>query len=262
MKIAICSHPEKSKGRDYKGTITAWLKKRGHVVVDEDSSDIDLVIVLGGDGFTMHMAGKFSLRKIPVIALNIGDVGFLTSRNISESDYLLNRIVNGAYNVEERMSLKLMFNGQNFGPYVNDVYLKHSKSMAIFKIAVNDDVIHHELRADGFIVSTPTGSTAYVMSSGGPILWPDMSAFVLMPISPYNCNTRPIIVNGNTKIKVGLKSTRGSGSVSVIADGIELGNIFENEEITITKDPTKLLFATLDKKDYLTALREKKGLMG
>ena len=268
MKVAICVHPEKLRSEGLKDNIAKWLAKRGHEIVSEHAEGIDIAIILGGDGFTMHAAGAFSPKGVPVIALNIGDVGFLTSRNISDCEELLERLDSNAYRIEKRMGLALSFNNklgpcknERLGPFVNDVYLKHSQSMGIFEIKVDDEVIHKGLRADGFIVSTPTGSTAYNMGARGPILLPDMSAFALTPICPYNCNTWPIVADGKSEIKIKVISTRGSDCIHLIADGNKICNLFAGEEIMVNKHETKMLFAVLDRRDYLAALQKKKGLM-
>lgn len=269
MKIAICSHPEKKNALGYMKNISSWLNKRGHEIVNEDSEKIDIAIVLAGDGYTMHMAGKFSPIGVPVIALNIGDIGFLTARNISDYQELLERLDSDNYKIEKRMGLGLNFNSdksgpcknKKLGPFVNDIYLKHSQSMGIFKIRVDDDVIYKGLRADGFIVSTPTGSTAYNMGARGPILLPNMSAFALTPICPYNCNTWPIVADSKSEIRIKVISTRGMDCIHLIADGNKICDLFAGEEIMVNKHETKMLFAVLDRRDYLAALQKKKGLM-
>lgn len=260
MKFIVSAHPGKKKAGEVKNKIIKWLKERGHKVVSENQK-ADLAIGLGGDGFTAHHVAIFSPRGIPSLVINAGDVGFLTVGNISDWESILERIVAKKFKTERRVGLELDYRGKKYGPISNDVYLRHSKSVAFFKVTLNGSVLHEALIADGLTVSTPTGSTGYNISNGGPIVQPGVPCLLLSPISPMGLNTRPIVFGLNSRVEIEVVKSKKPGKVFVIADGNDLGTLNVGEKITVKKHRVKLLFAFFDHHDFYRALQKKKGLM-
>ncbi len=260
MNFIITAHPGKKKAGETKKKIIKWLRERGHKVVPENQK-ADLAIGLGGDGFTAHHVAMFSPRGIPSLIINAGDVGFLTAGSISDWESILERIVAKKFKTEKRVGLELDYRGKKYGPIANDIYLRHSKSVAFFKVSLNGNILHEALIADGVTISTPTGSTGYNISNGGPIVQPGVPCFVMSPISPMGLNTRPIVFGLDSRIEIEVVKSKKPGNVFVIADGRDLGTLNVGEKIIVKRHPVKLLFAFFDRHDFYRALQKKKGLM-
>lgn len=262
MKFIIIAHPEKDNAKKNQKEIINWLKNKKHQIVSEDKK-ADLVIVLGGDGFLMHTVGKYSQKNIPCLGINAGDVGFLTSGNISDWKIILNKIINKKYKIEERIGLELKIGNKKYGPFVNDIYLKHPTLMSSFNLKVDSEYIYKNLNSDGIIVSTPTGSTGYNVSAGGPIIQPGVFSLLLTPICPYHLNIRSLVINPDSKIEIEVLGSRKLEPLCLVADGQTIDkSITSGEKIIIKKHSKKLLFIILDKHHFYKALQKKKGLMG
>lgn len=260
MKIIVTSHPKKREALTIRKKIINYLIENGHEVVAKRGS-ADMAIGLGGDGFTARLVAELSPRKIASLVINAGDVGFLTVGNVSNWMEVLEKINTEQYKIEKRIGLELLYNGKRIGPIANDVYLRHSKSVAHFKIKLNGNILHKDLVADGITVSTPTGSTGYNTSNGGPIVQPGVECILLGYISPMSLNTRPIVTSSDSRISIEVTKSKKPGYVSVVADGKDLGRLNEGKKLTVRKHHTKLLFAVLDYHDFYRALQDKKGLM-
>ncbi len=260
MKFIITAHPGKKEAGEAKNKIAEWLAGRGHRIVSENEA-ADLAIGLGGDGFAARHVAKFSPMGTPSIVINAGDVGFLTSGSVFDWEETLEKIAARAFKTEERIGLELARGGEEHGPIANDVYLRHSKSVAFFRVKLNGSVLYKELAADGFIISTPTGSTGYNASNGGPIVQPGARCLLMTPISPMGLNTRPIIADEDSVIELEVVKSKSPGEVSVIADGRDMGTLAAGEKIAVRKHSVKLLFAFFGRHDFYLALQKKKGLM-
>lgn len=261
MKFIITAHPEKEKALETKKEVKKWLLENNHKIVAENQK-ADLVIALGGDGFLMHTVGEYSQKNIPCFGINAGDVGFLTNGNISNWKEILEKIIANKYEIEKRIGLELKIKNKKYGPFVNDVYLKHPTLMSNFDIKVDSENVYKNLSSDGIIVSTPTGSTGYNVSAGGPIIQPGVFSLLLTPICPSHLNIRSLVINPDSKIEIKVLGSRGLEPIYLVADGKIIDkNIDKDVEIIIKKHPKKLLFAVLNKHHFYKALQEKKGLM-
>ncbi len=265
-KIIILAHPEKPEALIVREKIIDKIKTLffDHFEVVNENAPADLAILLGGDGFVMHGVGKFSPRKIPCLCLNAGDLGFLTSGSMSNWKDILSRdIFNNKYIIEERLGLELTIEGEKFGPFANDVYLRHSASMANFRVALNSGkvVIYDNLPSDGVIVSVPTGSTGYNTAAGGPVIQPGVECLVVTPICSGKFNTPPIVLSPNSKIEIDVLKIRQPGEVSLIGDGKTLKIIDKPISLSVNKHQTKMLFAVLNEGEFYEALKKKKGFM-
>lgn len=260
MKFIITSHPEKKDAEKIKLEIIQWLKDKNQEVVS-DEEVADLVIVLGGDGFMMHSVDKFSPKGIPCFGINTGDVGFLTNGNVSDWENILEKIIKNEFKIDKRIGLELDYKNNKFGPYTNDIYLKHPTSMASFKIKLNNELIYEDLRGDGVVISTPTGSTGYSVSAGGPIIQPSISCLSLTPICSVHLNARSLMVSPDSVIEIEIIKIRGTEPVLLVADGKILDKLVVGEKIIVKQHTDKLLFAILDHHDFYRALQDKKGLM-
>lgn len=262
MKFIVTAHPDKSEAQKVKTEIEIWIKNLGNMIVAEDDTSADLVVVLGGDGFLIHNVTKYSPLNIPCLGINAGNVGFLTSGNLNEWKSLLTQVLEKNFKVEERMGLELEYKGEKFGPFANDIYLKHPTLMSSYNVKINSEVIFKNLHGDGIIVSTPTGSTGYNVSAGGPIIQPKVYSLVVTPICPVHLNIRSLVLDPESEIEIEVLHDRHFEPVSLTADGKFLSALAEDKEkIVIRRHPKSLLFVILDHSEFYKALQNKKGLM-
>ena len=168
---------------------------------------VDLVIVMGGDGTMLGVARALKQHDVPLVGINRGRFGFLTDLRAEDMLHAIDRIVAGEYHTEQRMLLtagvrrdgKMMH--QSFA--MNDVVIKSGLRLIELEVEIDGKFVHKQ-RADGLILSTPTGTTAYSLSAGGPILHPNLEAIALVPISPHTLSNRPIAVSSHSKIEITL----------------------------------------------------------
>src|SRR3989339_1266121 len=198
MRISMSIDPYKAQeGNNLQifNDIKIWLKKHGDDIVKrEDKPEYE--ITFGGDSNLMRTASACSKLGIPVLSINAGNVGFLTYGHITDWEKPISEFLQGNFRIEERLGLMLKYGGKEFGPLVNDVYFEGSEGVPYYTIWKNDILVHDSLKANGVIVSTPTGSTGYNQGAGGPICEPDVqSIFIITTICPTVCNTRPLIVS-------------------------------------------------------------------
>lgn len=186
-------------GAELNGFNTAKLEDIG--------AKADLAIVMGGDGTMLSVARNLMDAGIPLVGINRGRFGFLTDLRAEEMLEAIDAILAGAYRTETRMMMtasvlragKTVYDGLAF----NDVVIKSGLRLIELEVEINGKFMHKQ-RSDGLILSTPTGTTAYALSAGGPILHPDLDAFALVPINPHTLSNRPIVLSSDSKIEVTL----------------------------------------------------------
>jgi NAD+ kinase len=168
---------------------------------------VDLAIVMGGDGTMLSVARSLMDNYIPLVGINRGRFGFLTDLRAEDMLNAVNKILAGEYHLEKRMlltaSIKRAGKLVHQGVALNDVVVKSGLRLIEMQVEINGSFVHKQ-RADGLIVSTPTGTTAYALSAGGPILHPNVEAITLVPINPHTLSNRPITVSSASKIEVTL----------------------------------------------------------
>jgi NAD+ kinase len=177
------------------------------VRLEDVCENVDLIVVMGGDGTMLTVARELKDSNIPLVGINRGRFGFLTDLRAEEMLQAIDKILSGEYQIESRMMLAASVSRggetihQNYA--LNDVVLKSGLRLIELEVHVDGKFVHRQ-RADGLIVSTPTGTTAYSLSAGGPILHPNLEAIALVPISPHTLSNRPIAVNNDSKIEITL----------------------------------------------------------
>jgi NAD+ kinase len=252
-----------------------WLKKRGKKVCVENglvragaqsctkkelAAKADLIISLGGDGTLLNIAPLVERPEVPILGVNMGGLGFITEVAVDELEDILTKTLEGDFEVERRMTLEIRVSGKKQRPHkfrvLNDaVITKGARSRIIdLETYVGDDYVC-TYRADGLIISTPTGSTAYSLAAAGPILEPTLGAIVLAPICPHTLTNRPIVVPSNAAIRVTLRSF--GDTVILIPDG-QPGVRLNNGDRVEARDyglPVSLI--KLPSRSYYDILREK-----
>lgn len=216
--------------------------------------DTDMVIAVGGDGTILRTQSFISPKKIPLFGINMGTLGFLTEIDPDNAFKALEEVIAGNYFVEKRTQLRVWHNGE-LPSALNEVVLMTRKPAKMLHIQIEvDEEVVEELRADGLIIATPSGSTAYSMSAGGPIVDPRVDAFIIVPICPFKLGARPTVVANKSQIKVKLLR-EGKKAVAVI-DGQFEEEINYMDEIIFRKSEHCAYFVRFTK-DFYRKVREK-----
>jgi NAD+ kinase len=210
----------------------------------ELGEDCDLIIVVGGDGSLLGVGRDLAHAGVPVLGINRGGLGFLADISPDQIDTRLPEVLAGEFSVEDHFLLhaKVLRDGINVGqsPALNDVvvHLGGMSRMMEFALWVDDKFVYDQ-RSDGLIISSPTGSTAYSLSAGGPIMHPSLDAIVIVPMFPHTLTSRPLVVRGQSAIKVVIGET-GTGDAQVSCDSQVDLDLRTGDEVNISKYGTPL----------------------
>jgi NAD+ kinase len=248
VKVLLSSESAKENGWDGQDVMD----------VDELCEKSDILVSLGGDGTLLSTARKSFPFQKPILSIKAGNLGFLVDLDVRDTDFFLESVLNGDYKVEKRRVLSIE-RGEKRDFVLNDLIFTHSERMRMANIYVYTDYgkeksyLLNNYHGDGLLISTATGSTAYNLSLGGPILFPEMSSFVLTPIAPHSLTQRSIILPPEVKISVGIE---GSGGLLTL-DGQYNQEVGEHERINISihKDPIEII--RTDEYTFFKNLREK-----
>jgi len=221
---------------------------------------VDLMLVLGGDGTMIATGRMLGDNQVPVIGVNYGGLGYLAEFPIEELFPALEAILAGEYNVQQRLMLSVeLWRGDEIvtrNRVLNDVVVNKSALARIIEIeAYLNDQFVSSFRADGLIVATPTGSTAYNLSAGGPIIFPSMNAMVITPICPFTLSNRPIVVPDDSMIEVRLITK--NEEVALTLDGQVGRNLQAGDRILIRKSSTAFNLVQPPNRNYFEVLRDK-----
>ena len=265
MRIGIISRTDKEEAIELDDTIIKYLFENNiEVELDsqltkklpqysENSVDItkmnaDIVLCVGGDGTVLHAQRYLSPKKIPILSINMGTVGFLTEVDPEDIFECLDKLLSYDFFIEERLQLDVLIDSQ-WHTVLNELVLMTSQPAKMLDLRVSvDEEIVDEVRADGLIIATPSGSTAYAMSAGGPIVDPRVDAAIIIPICPFKLNTRPKIVPADSIITVKFLK-EGKKGVAVL-DGIVNKEFDYLGEIKLKKSENSAYFVRFKKNFY------------
>lgn len=237
----------------------------GYVKRDDIAGDTDCAIVLGGDGTLLHASRDLMGMDIPLIGVNFGHLGFLADVEAEAVEDMVDRIMSDDFLIEKRLMLEgtISRNGENIpvASALNDVVIGRSGVMGVldFKVFVNG-IRLNSYKADGIIVATPTGSTAYSMSAGGPLVKPSAQLIVMTPVCPHTLNTRSIVLEGNDIIEIEICQTKPvecKDSAYVYFDGDMATPLSNGDRIIIKKSANSTDIIKLDSRSFLEVLRRK-----
>ena len=226
--------------------------------VEQQGETVDCALSLGGDGTLLTTASLIGHLDIPILGINYGHLGFLAEMQTDEVEYVLDQLVAGNYTVEPRSMLEISCssNGKIASPYaLNEVaILKQGLSSMITIDSYLDGEVFHQYKADGLLIATPTGSTAYNLSVGGPLLSPQVKAMVLSPVAPHSLSVRPLVIPDDSKID--LKVTSRNGSYMISVDG---RSQIISDEITlhIEKSQRVIKVMQMEGHNFIYALKDK-----
>ena len=227
-------------------------------VFDNYNFDVDFVISIGGDGTFLRAASMVGSKGTPIIGVNTGRLGFLADIHPDEIDHAIAEIVDGHYAVEPHAVIMVEADGEIIegSPFaLNDIAVlkRDNAAMISVRTCINGEYLV-TYQADGLIVSTPTGSTAYGLSNGGPIIVPDADILCLTPVAPHSLNVRPIVINDDSEITLEVESR--SHNFLVAIDG-RSEKFLESTRLTIRKAPYTINIVKRDSRSYFSTLREK-----
>lgn len=227
-------------------------------VFEGNSFETDYAISLGGDGTFLRAASKVGAKNIPIIGVNMGRLGFLANVLPGEVLEMLDEIYVGNFDIEERSVIKLSTDSEKFRDYpfaLNDIAIlkRDTASMISIRVSVGGEYVVTYL-ADGLIISTPTGSTAYSLSNGGPIMVPRSGILSLTPVAPHSLNIRPIVIGDDMEIKLEVESR--SHSFLAAIDG-RSERVDEGTTVTIAKAPFRIRIVKRHNHRYFSTLRSK-----
>jgi len=281
-KVGIIANIAKEKSSEYTAALRQWMIGRGLEVYLEEGiaakigglpgverrelwSIVDLIVVFGGDGTILRTARLVRDRDVPIVGINLGVFGYLTEVNLDEMYSALEVILAGEFQVEKRMMLDVEINGGEEtlleGSVLNDVVINRGNLSRIIELETTvDDRYMTTFKADGLIISTPTGSTAYSLSAGGPIVFPELYSIIINPICPHTLTNRPIILPESAEIKVTLRTMEKGANVTL--DGQVSYTVKSGDTVTIRKSRHVITLVSSPHRGYLEILRTKLGWGG
>jgi NAD+ kinase len=280
--IGILARPDLKEAGTAIADLVGWLRTRGVracleeataalagpatsescvVATGRDAAGLaDALVVLGGDG-TLLAASRLLEKPIPVLGVNFGSLGFLTEITLAELYPTLQGVLDGRYQHEERRLLRSVVHRRGrpdvTADVLNDVVITKAGPSRIIELDVSvGGVFVSSFRADGIIVSSPTGSTAYNLAAGGPILSPTLPAIVITPICPHMLTNRPLVVSDDSRIEVRLRAAR-EVDVYAALDGQETFAFTDDDHVVVTGSPRRLKLVKAPGRDYYEVLRTK-----
>jgi NAD+ kinase len=291
--VGIFAKPHREKVREVVPELAPWLEARGIcVVIERETSqcaglaagvtlaewaaNLDLAIVLGGDGTLLNAARMLGAKQVPILGVNLGSLGFLTSVALDELYPQLQMILAGRHQTNTRMMLEAsiireepMFESDidslpdsQHKSYVamNDAVVNQAALARLMDFDVHVDSSHiGRYRADGLIVATPTGSTAYSLAAGGPIVHPALDAFVITPICPHMLTNRPIVIPDTAKVEIAFprEADAAEPALQLTLDG-QLGFALQRgDRVTIRKSASRVILVSPRERTYYEMLRDK-----
>jgi NAD+ kinase len=278
-KIGITANIEKEKIADHIRSLKKWLEDKGVKVFlemeisrkighagglkwNELARTSEMVVALGGDGTILRTARHLAGRRVPILGINMGSFGYLTEVNLNEIHSTLELIINGKFVTEKRMMLDVSIKRgktvSSVGSVLNDVVINRGdlSRMNELEVEVNGAYLT-TYKGDGIIVSTPTGSTAYSLSAGGPIVFPGKELIIVNPICPHTLTNRPIIFSEDSNLKITLWS-KDRGAMLAL-DGQEAHRIKSGDVVIVKRSKHSIMLVLSPYRSYAEILRSKLG---
>lgn len=226
---------------------------------DEIFSRLEMLLTVGGDGTILGVGRRCAVNKVPILGVNKGTVGFMAEVELNNLGELVNIIKNGEYDLDERALLCAKCGGEIYYALNEAIVYRSDTKMIFVDVRIQDQLVD-KYACDGFIVCTPTGSTAYSLSAGGNIMSPKVKAIGLTPINSHSLHTRPIIVSDEEVVDI--RVCRAYEDATLIIDGVESAKIKVNEDVKFYKSDMTLSFVRLKNSNFYSALLSKLNIWG
>ena len=277
MRFGLIANLTRIGARQAIESVLTWAKQHGHELIlssdlkaavpadcklvsqDELAAQVDLIVSMGGDGTLLATGRSVGAHGTPILGVNLGSLGFLTPRTPDQIVSSLDAVVAGDYKLVERMLLKALVSGKEITDSftaLNDIVLDNGPTSRVLDINLRvngEDVVTY--KADGLVIATPTGSTAYSLAVGGPIMHPKMEAMIAAPIAAFSLTTRPMIFSGEDILELRILSRGRVANLTL--DGQIVVGVREGEPVTIKKADFKLKFVTFQDSSYYKLLKNK-----
>ncbi len=232
-----------------------------HPLSQVNLKEIDFVITLGGDGTILKLLHNYDNIDAPILGINMGHLGFMADVQIPEVYPSLQDLIAGSFVIEERMMLQGETLQKETFFAINDIVIHRATNHSIIQVALHVNGLYlNTFEADGVIISTPNGSTAYSLAAGGPILSPTLEGIVITPICPHTISNRPIVLTADSQIQIQYLSPYDP--IEIRADGLTHFPLKTGEVFHISRSPKKFKLVSLLRIDYFTTLRTKLGWVG
>lgn len=276
MIVALFPNTVKKQSKHLAVGIREFLTTHGVTVVAEDDvcahigaqplsaidpKEIQFLISMGGDGTILRLVHKYEALDAAILGINLGHLGFMADVPVEDIYPSLQDLLSGAYLLSERLCLRgeTLHGDHCFA--VNDIVIHRSKNPSLVELAIHAGGVYvNTFVADGIIISTPNGSTAYSLAAGGPILSPDLEAIAITPISPHTISNRPIILTANQEIQIQYLSD--DEPVELRADGLSPLWLHNGEVFRINRRPKNFKLISFPRRDYFATLRTKLNWAG
>lgn len=259
MKLGYISRIDDRKAVDYTRRLRETLETDGfataydhtaHLTIRERPKqldiDADMMVVIGGDGTVLRTV-QILKKQIPILGINWGEVGFLTDLEPEEVLPFF-RSIHENFLVEKRMRITISVRGESLASALNEAVIITSRPAKMLRFSVLvEGIVVGTVRADGLLISTPTGSTAYAMSAGGPIVDPRIEGFLIVPLAPYMLSSRPWLVSCDRSLEVRLENTKPA---KLVIDGQKTWELLERTSLTVERSPEPALFVDVGKKFF------------
>ena len=261
--VSIITKPDSKESEQFALQVEQWLEQKEiSVLSNRIEQKIDLLIVLGGDGTLLHIAELAAKFSIPVLGINLGSLGFLTELSKSDTFKTLEQIIHSEVKIENRMMIKARVVSDNsdtgYRFALNEVVITKNALDRILNLSTGvDGLLLTEYRADGLIFSTPTGSTAYNLSAGGPLVYPGLKTILVTPICPFMLSSRPMILPIDKTISTSFRARSNGETAQVIVDGQRLWKMHNEDKLEIYPAGQPLKLIVSDNHDYFSILRKK-----
>jgi len=276
MIIALFPNEKKKHSFELAIQIREFLEGRGIAVAAEDEkaasigamplssvdpNDIGFLISMGGDGTLLRISHRYSHLDAPILGINLGHLGFMADIPIADIFASLDDLLNSDFTVDKRLALEASASRNESIRAVNDIVFHRAHNYSLIELAIQVDGIYiNTFVADGIIIATPTGSTAYSLAAGGPILAPTLEAIVITPICPHTISNRPIVLTADRKIEIQYVSTYDP--IDVRADGLDAMSLKSGDSISIQRSSQPFKIVNLHRHEYFSTLRKKLGWSG
>lgn len=265
-RLGMLVHPEKPEAARLARRLAEICREEGPALVPVDSrnasalADVDVVAVLGGDGTILRALRLMGEKMVPVLGVNLGTMGFLAECAPEALEEAVRRLAAGDYRLEERMLLRVEREGGERALALNDVVVSRGACQRVLQADVTvDGQAAARFSGDGLVISSPTGSTAYSLSAGGPVVVPQLDCIVLAPVCPHTFSARPMVVSGESQIEAALAPRGAGGRLMLSIDGGD-GIALERAVIRVRRAQERLPFVRFGENRFFSSLRGKLSL--
>lgn len=265
-RLGMLVHPEKPEAARLARRLAEICREKGPALVPVDSrnasalADVDVVAVLGGDGTILRVLRLMGKKMVPVLGVNLGTMGFLAECAPEALEEAVRRLAAGDYRLEERMLLRVEREGGERALALNDVVVSRGACQRVLQADVTvDGQAAARFSGDGLVISSPTGSTAYSLSAGGPVVVPQLDCIVLAPVCPHTFSARPMVVSGESQIEAALAPRGAGGRLMLSIDGGD-GIALERAVIRVRRAQERLPFVRFGENRFFSSLRGKLSL--